>query len=256
MSAPATAAAMPPTRDLADWPEWLLGEERRRLQLVCVLFVLGPSAYFLNDLRFDGVQAWLQPLGRAAYIACFLAALVAIARDATPRTIRGLVAAGTLGIALHTALRYGIGIGHLGPGSALAADIVLLFGLFMLPQDERVQVGAAVTIVAAALFDFAVHKGLPREELIGTALSLVTVTALGWAAARTLRSELRERWETLCELAEMRALVPMCAWCKSIRGTDGGWEDLEDFLRRQASTELTHGVCPACLARMEHSGAA
>jgi hypothetical protein len=53
----------------------------------------------------------------------------------------------------------------------------------------------------------------------------------------------------LAEVRELRGLVPICAWCKSIRDMDGAWDRLESYLIRHSRATLTHGVCPECLDR-------
>lgn len=222
---------------------------------MCWLFVASSSAFFLNDLRFEGLQAWLQPALRAASIACFAAALVLLDRGAPARPVRAAVAAGTLGIVGLTCGRYLTGVGHLGPGAGLEADIILLFGVFLLPQSVRLQAFAGVALTACSLLDFAVYKALPAAELAEVGVLLTATFALGLAAAHQLRSELHERWYVLRELRDMRAIVPVCAWCRSVRAPDGHWDTLEDYFRRQAASELSHGLCPNCLADMEREGA-
>lgn len=41
-------------------------------------------------------------------------------------------------------------------------------------------------------------------------------------------------------------LIPMCFHCKSIRGEDGHWHNLESYLVKHANLMLTHGICPSC----------
>lgn len=45
----------------------------------------------------------------------------------------------------------------------------------------------------------------------------------------------------------LRGLLPICAWCKSIRNDAGYWERVEEYLRKQVGSPTTHGICPDCL---------
>jgi len=51
------------------------------------------------------------------------------------------------------------------------------------------------------------------------------------------------------ERAITEALLPMCAWCKRIRNGDASWERIEAWLRDEAGTQVTHGICPDCARR-------
>jgi sigma-B regulation protein RsbU (phosphoserine phosphatase) len=45
----------------------------------------------------------------------------------------------------------------------------------------------------------------------------------------------------------LQGLLPMCAWCKSIRDDSNLWESLEGYFSSHTSAELTHAICPRCL---------
>lgn len=46
------------------------------------------------------------------------------------------------------------------------------------------------------------------------------------------------------ELLALEYFLPMCAWCRSIRGDDGTWRSPQDFIIE--SVPITHGICPNC----------
>ncbi|MEQ8406898.1 MAG: hypothetical protein RKH07_01310 [Gammaproteobacteria bacterium] len=62
--------------------------------------------------------------------------------------------------------------------------------------------------------------------------------------ATLLLSEAKERIETL------EGLLPMCAWCKNIRNTEGDWEDMETYIKRSVSINISHGICPSCSKKL------
>ena len=57
-------------------------------------------------------------------------------------------------------------------------------------------------------------------------------------------------------LARLEALLPICAWCKKVRGEPGYWREVEEFIRDLVDVRFTHGVCPECfnkeMAEMEN----
>jgi len=48
-----------------------------------------------------------------------------------------------------------------------------------------------------------------------------------------------------------RALPIVCAWCERIRTSAGRWEKREGH--GPAASEATHGICPDCLAEVQHA---
>lgn len=60
-----------------------------------------------------------------------------------------------------------------------------------------------------------------------------------------------ELQRALDEVKTLRGIVPMCAWCKSVRNDNGYWQQVEDYMSSQTGTEFSHGICPKCLDRVE-----
>lgn len=58
------------------------------------------------------------------------------------------------------------------------------------------------------------------------------------------------------EVQALRALLPMCAWCRAIRIEEDGeqrWQSINQFLSGLAP--LTHGICPSCMkSQLEAEG--
>lgn len=57
--------------------------------------------------------------------------------------------------------------------------------------------------------------------------------------------------------ARSHVLVPMCSWCKAVRGTTGEWLEVEEavaqfeLLASLPLPRLTHTICPKCAASLE-----
>lgn len=46
------------------------------------------------------------------------------------------------------------------------------------------------------------------------------------------------------EVAARSQVLPVCAWCRSVRTGDGAWERPEAYLMRTVT--VSHGICPGC----------
>ncbi|MGE0394420.1 MAG: GAF domain-containing protein [Vicinamibacterales bacterium] len=51
------------------------------------------------------------------------------------------------------------------------------------------------------------------------------------------------------DLELLQQLLPMCAWCRNVRGDDGSWQSLHDYVKRTG--QVTHGICPSCEKAMD-----
>ena len=45
---------------------------------------------------------------------------------------------------------------------------------------------------------------------------------------------------------QLKGLLPICSYCKRIRGNGRQWEQLEDYITEHSEAEFSHGVCPEC----------
>ena len=50
-------------------------------------------------------------------------------------------------------------------------------------------------------------------------------------------------------VAQLRRLLPICAWCGRIRNNEGSWETIENYLGNKMNTQITHGLCSECYQR-------
>ena len=51
------------------------------------------------------------------------------------------------------------------------------------------------------------------------------------------------------ELAQLRGLLPICAWCKKIRNDAHEWQRVEDYIGQRTAAVFSHGMCPTCEAQ-------
>ncbi len=70
----------------------------------------------------------------------------------------------------------------------------------------------------------------------------------GKKRAEKQREELIARLrESLAEIKTLRGIVPVCCICKKVRDDEGYWEQVDIYLSKHSSAEISHGVCPECV---------
>ncbi len=68
-------------------------------------------------------------------------------------------------------------------------------------------------------------------------------------AAEDERAELlRKLQAALAEVRILKAVLPVCAYCKRIRDEDNTWDTIEGYISRHTDSRFTHGICPSCEA--------
>ena len=74
--------------------------------------------------------------------------------------------------------------------------------------------------------------------------------ALYKARAEKVREQLvAELQEALAKVKVLSGLLPICAWCRSVREDDGYWTKVEAFVEKHSEAKFSHGLCPACASQ-------
>lgn len=61
-----------------------------------------------------------------------------------------------------------------------------------------------------------------------------------------------ELQEALTTIKTISGLVPICAWCNSkIKDENSRWVSVTEYLQKKTDVQLSHGICPDCMAKME-----
>lgn len=55
----------------------------------------------------------------------------------------------------------------------------------------------------------------------------------------------------LMEIQALRGIVPICAWCKSIRDDQNNWHPIEHYLAKNPEADFSHGICPNCAKKLK-----
>ena len=90
----------------------------------------------------------------------------------------------------------------------------------------------------------AVREGAQDYLVKGRIGGDLLVRAVRYALERErLVSELRE---ALANVKTLSGLIPICAWCKSIRSDTGYWQNVEEYVRAHSEAKFSHSICPSC----------
>jgi phosphoserine phosphatase RsbU/P len=63
---------------------------------------------------------------------------------------------------------------------------------------------------------------------------------------RQLQLKIDELSRAAKDIQELRGLLPICMFCKSIRSDDDYWQRVESYFQGNSSLRFTHGICPTC----------
>ena len=50
----------------------------------------------------------------------------------------------------------------------------------------------------------------------------------------------------LAEVQALRAILPICSYCRKVRDDEDYWQTVDDYIVKHTTTRFSHGVCPAC----------
>jgi two-component system cell cycle response regulator len=52
------------------------------------------------------------------------------------------------------------------------------------------------------------------------------------------------------KIAKLEGILPLCSSCKRIKGDDGQWHPVEDYIEVKTKTSISHGLCPDCAKKL------
>jgi DNA-binding response OmpR family regulator len=87
-----------------------------------------------------------------------------------------------------------------------------------------------------------VTKPANEDELIAR----VNVGARVVQLQLALEDRVRSLEEALANVKALQTLLPICAYCKSIRNDQNYWEKVETYFSQHSNVSFTHSYCPNC----------
>jgi len=115
--------------------------------------------------------------------------------------------------------------------------VILLTG-----RDERKDVVAGLDAGA----DDYIVKPFDPEELRARVQVGIRVLAL----QERLGDRVAELQSALARVKRLQGLLPICSYCKRIRGDDQYWQQVDSYIMEHSDAQFTHGICPPCSQKL------
>ena len=100
------------------------------------------------------------------------------------------------------------------------------------------------------------YHNAERLLIVGSVLAAVLIVLANLMASREMARRRRveierekliaELQRTLAEVKTLSGLIPICAWCKSVRNDHGYWQTVEQYVRSHSDASFSHSICPNC----------
>jgi PleD family two-component response regulator len=114
--------------------------------------------------------------------------------------------------------------------------------ILLTSRDAREDV---VTGLEAGADDYLI-KPFHRGEL----LARVSVGARVLSLQEGLANRVDELQQALAQVKQLRGLVPICCYCKSVRSDGDYWQQVESYIEQHSDAQFSHGVCPPCFDKI------
>jgi len=118
-----------------------------------------------------------------------------------------------------------------------------LANMYLLLVTARESRGDVVAGLDAGADDYVI-KPFDPEEL----RARVAVGARVLALQQKLAERVAELQTALSNVKQLRGLLPICSYCKRIRGDDQYWQQVEGYIAAHSDAQFSHGICPSCYA--------
>jgi response regulator RpfG family c-di-GMP phosphodiesterase len=66
-----------------------------------------------------------------------------------------------------------------------------------------------------------------------------------------LSARVTELQDALANVKTLHGLLPICSYCKRIRGDDQYWQQVEGYIAAHSEAQFSHGICPSCYVEVE-----
>lgn len=122
-------------------------------------------------------------------------------------------------------------------------EIPYVYLLLLTAKSQKEEVAAGLE---AGADDYVVKPFDPDELRARLKVGKRVVTL-----ERALAKKVRDLEAALLDVKEMRKLLPICMYCKSVRDDQDYWHQIEEYMHANAGTDFSHGICPECMKKMK-----
>ena len=129
--------------------------------------------------------------------------------------------------------------------------LVILILSVAVPNRFLYQAVPAVGFTMASLLHVWLRESTTFANGIGLWSAYIVSVLVGVIAGWQLNVAARQLYRAQREIRTLRGIVPICAECKSFRDEGGSWHRMETYITRHTEAQLSHGLCPTCLERLE-----
>jgi hypothetical protein len=99
------------------------------------------------------------------------------------------------------------------------------------------------------------HRTSAGSRLVDLALGSIVLYSVLLLAVTAFLTYLFRRFRrdldaAFAQIKTLRGIIPICSNCKKIRDDQGYWNQLETYISKHSDADLSHGICPDCVAKL------